>query len=227
MTIRQIRHGLVEQAKLLLLNGLEQSLLQQHPLPGLCRHVGGVEQIAVAATALGFMHGVVRRADKAVRGLAMLRIEGDADAGGEPHPLLADVGGIVQPVLQPFDQPHQFLRLPDAWEQHQKLVRPQPDGDVSGAQAVANAVCRQLEQQIAGTVPQVVVDELEAVEIDEQQRQDVVVHPGRLYLQGEALLQQMAIAEIGEGIVIGEVLQAGFGLIETQCMKVGHLLQAG
>ena len=51
--------------------------------------------------------------------------------------------------------------------------------------------------------------------------------PGRLYLQGEALLQQMAIAEIGEGIVMGEVLQAGFGLIETQCMAVGHLLQAG
>ena len=40
MTIRQIRHGLVEQAELLLLNGLERSLLQQHPLPGLCRHVG-------------------------------------------------------------------------------------------------------------------------------------------------------------------------------------------
>ena len=123
--------GLVEQAELLLLNGLEQSLLQQHP-PLVCAVMSGVEQIAVAATALGFMHGVVRRADEAVRGLAMLRIEGDADAGGEPHPLLADVGGIVQPALQPLDETQQILVSPDGGQQHQKFVCPQPDGDVSG-----------------------------------------------------------------------------------------------
>ena len=80
--------------------------------------------------------------------------------------------GSLQPALQPFDQPHQFLGSPMPGAAPE-IRPPQPDGDVPGAQAVADAIRRQLEQLIAGTVPQVVVDELEAVEIDEQQRQDV------------------------------------------------------
>ena len=176
MTIRQIRHGLVEQAKLLLLNGLEQSLLQQHPLPWSVPSCRGVEQIAVAATALGFMHGVVRRADEAVRGLAMLRIEETpmlAESLTRSWPMSA---GSCSLRCNPSMRPSRSWVSLMAGSNTRNSSAPSRMA-MSRAQAVANAVCRQLEQQIAGTVPQVVVDELEAVEIDEQQRQDVVVHP--------------------------------------------------
>ena len=171
--------------------------------------------MAVAAPALGLMHGIVRRTDEAVRGQAMIRIEGDAYAGREPHPLLPYVGRIVEPVLQPLDQLHQILGLPDVGKQHQELVCTEPGGEIPRAQAVADALCQQLEQQIPGAVSQVVVDQLEAVEIDEQQGEGLLVQAGRLYLQIEPLLQQVAVAKIGEGVVIGEVVEPGFRLVRA------------
>ncbi|MNF45226.1 hypothetical protein D3C84_263540 [compost metagenome] len=222
--IGQIRHGLVQQAELLLLHGLDQPLLQGHPLPHLGHHLGGVEQMAVAAPALGLMHGIVRRTDEAVRGQAMIRVEGDAYAGGEPYPLRSYVGRIVEPVLQPLDQPLQVLGLPDIRQQHQKLVCAEPGGEIPRAQAVADALRQQLEQQIPGAVPQVVVDQLEAVEIDEQQGEGLLVQAGRLYLKFEPLLQQVAVAKIGEGVVIGEVVEPGLRLVEPLCVLAAGLL---
>ncbi|MNE14008.1 hypothetical protein D3C80_1068650 [compost metagenome] len=44
----------------------------------------------------------------------------------------------------------------------------------------------------------------------------MLVEPGRLELQREPLLQQAAIAEIGEGIMVGEVLESGLGLLQPR-----------
>ena len=55
-----------------------------------------------------------------------------------------------------------------------------------------------LEQFIAGAMAQGVIDQLETVQIDEQQGQLLLVELGGLEFQLQPLLQQVAVAELGQ-----------------------------
>ena len=55
------------------------------------------------------------------------------------------------------------------------------------------------EQFIAGAMAQGVIDQLETVQIDEQQGQLLLVELGGLEFQLQPLLQQVAVAELGQG----------------------------
>ncbi|CAJ1885286.1 hypothetical protein LAJPDJIK_03575 [Aeromonas salmonicida] len=74
-------------------------------------------------------------------------------------------------------------------------------------QALADAPGQQLEQLIPRPVAQVVIDQFETVEVDEQQGELLPIELGRLDFQFEPLLQQVAVAKLGQRIVIGEVVE--------------------
>lgn len=135
-----------------------------------------------------------------------------ADAGGDGHPLVIQLDRFAQAGQQLLGEPGQLLRLLEVGDQHQKLVAPQPGRHVVVVQQSANALGQQLEQLVPGPVAQGVVDQLEAVQIDKQQGELLPVEVGGLDLQLKPLLQQVAVAELGQGIVIGEVVELCLGL---------------
>ena len=65
-----------------------------------------------------------------------------------------------------------------------------------------------LEQRVADVVPEAVVDDLEAVKVEEHDRHQAVDALGVNHRLLQALQQQHAVRQVGEHVVIGEVAQA-------------------
>ena len=82
-----------------------------------------------------------------------------------------------------------------------------------GADGALQARGGGLEQAVAGGVAERVVDVLEAVEVEEQHR-DARVLPARAHDRArQALRQQRAVGQAGEGVVVGEVAQFLLGAL--------------
>ncbi len=74
---------------------------------------------------------------------------------------------------------------------------------------------------------QAVVDQLEAIQIDKEQPQPFAIELRGFQLKGQPLLQQMAIAQLGQGIVIGKVVQLGFHLANGADVGKGDHIVSG
>ncbi len=77
-------------------------------------------------------------------------------------------------------------------------------------------------------MPQAVVDHLEAVQVQEQDGHLPVPAPGHVQGVGDAVLQQGAVGQAGEQVVVGDVLQLGLGAaalgdVQAQGKEVLHL----
>ena len=82
-----------------------------------------------------------------------------------------------------------------------ELVAADAEGTVAVAQRVADAVGHAHEQAVAGRMALAVVDDLEVVEVDEQQRDGHLVATVELELAVELLLERAVVAEAGEAVV--------------------------
>ena len=102
---------MVEDAELILLQRLEQPLLHLHSFPGTGGHAGGIELVAVAPLALGFVHGAVCCADQALGRIGMVRVEGDPDTGGDGDLLMDQFYRLTQHIQQGTGQHLQLFGL--------------------------------------------------------------------------------------------------------------------
>ena len=180
-------------------------------------HLRGVEGEGVAAVLLGVVHrriGVAQQVDDVLR---VARAEGDADAGGQEHLVLAqlerardlgeqrtrqlrDRAAVVGIGRQPVD------------EQRELVPRQAPDHGVLGQRA-RQALRQHLQHAVAGAVAEGVVDLLEAVHVQVQRRH----HLAAAQAARDGLLQHVmelhAVGDLGERVVAGEVADAALGAL--------------
>ena len=92
--------------------------------------------------------------------------------------------------------------------QHGELVAAEAGQGVDGAQRPAQPMGHTLEEPVAHLVAEAVVDELEAVEVEEHERHAVVLALGPAQRQLQAVHEQHAVGEPGELVVHRSVGQA-------------------
>ena len=104
---------------------------------------------------------------------------GAADAGGKRHHGIPERRRDADP--EPLGD-HRRLRLAGAGQEHREFVAADPGGPVDGADAGADDAGDNPECLVAGEVPGGVVELLEAVEVEDQQRDPVAgaVEPRKL-----------------------------------------------
>ena len=127
--------------------------------------------------------------------------------------IIAQHEGALQRVHQPLGQHHRIALVADALGQDRKLVAAQARQHVIGAQLLLHAPRHLHQQLVAHVVAQTVVDQFEAVEVDEHQRP----HMRRVGLRarhrtGQAFHEAAPVGQPGEAVVKGQVLQAGLGV---------------
>ena len=131
-----------------------------------------------------------------------------------PRQRLDDLGGYLCCILG----------LLQALQRHHELVAAQPRQRVSFADTALHAVGHLLEQQVADLVAERIVDVLEAIEIDEQQRQRL---PGAARCHDallQAVVEQHAIGQFGQRIARGQVADAGLGGLAIGDVAAGAAL---
>jgi hypothetical protein len=93
-------------------------------------------------------------------------------------------------------------------QQDRELVAAQARHGVFGAQAGAQPSRHFAQGRVAGGVPERVVDQLEAVEVEEQHGQHALRAAAARDGVGQALGEQEAVGQLGQRVVVGQVLQA-------------------
>ena len=111
----------------------------------------------------------------------------------------------------------------DAFHQQGEFVAAQPRHGVAGAAAALQAARDLDEELVAGAVPEAVVDQLEAVEVEEENGEAgglAPLCPRERHLQ--PVLEQRAVRQAGERIVEGGLQQAGLRLAARGDVGRGH-----
>src|SRR4051812_31469403 len=106
----------------------------------------------------------------------------------------------------------------DALEQHGELVAAEARGRVAGADARGEALADLEQDLVAGGVAEAVVDRLEVVEVDEDDRQADVVAAGAGDAVAHALGEQRAVREAGDRVVEGLM-----GELLLERLALGHV----
>ena len=148
-------------------------------------HLGGEHAHARAAGALGGLHRGLGAGDQAL-GVAVVRVQRDAHRARQVHLLRAQPVGLADGVDRAFGQSRQRFALGLLGQQHREHVAARARQHVLGLHQPAQAPARALEQLVADEVAVGGVDGLEAVEVDEHQRQALALGVAARHGLGQA-----------------------------------------
>ena len=95
-------------------------------------------------------------------------------------------------------------------QRHDKFVATDPRHGVAGAHEFFQAAGDFDQDLVAGAVAEGIIDQLEAIQVNEQYTHMAVVAPGKLAGLGQPVFQQGAVGQLGEHIVAGVVGQLVF-----------------
>src|SRR5581483_1296263 len=144
-----------------------QVIFQMQAAHGLRVH-GLVENLVAGnAVRLGAVHRRIGVAQEVFRVLVTERAVRNADADGRKNLIPVQVEGLFEQLLNPLGHLTGFADS-DFIEQDRELVAAEPRNRVAGPEAVFQAARDRDQQVIADHVPQTVVDDFEAVEIQEE-----------------------------------------------------------
>ncbi len=201
---RELDLRLVVQLELAPLDRVAQLLDEAQPV------ADAVEVLLVDREALAgelrAVHGEVGAAQKVAHAGGVVGHEGDADAGAD----LRAHGVEHERLLEPRGQARRDRRCVVGVRVEQgdgELVSTEADEQIRGSQRSLEPCGEQPEQLVAGRVPEGVVDLLEAVQVDEQERERPCRRIGVGLLLEEVLEQLQHRAAIGEtGQLVGDRL---------------------
>ena len=164
----------------------------------------GVEEAeGVLARALDLVHRRVGVAGEVLGGGAVAREERDADADRGAELALAQPhrGGER---LQHLARDHlRVLGLVDVRQQHGELVAAEAGEGVAAAQRGRQPARDRTQQQVALGVAEGVVDQLEAVDVDEHDCERAGAALRLRDRELEAILEQHPVGQVGELVVVG------------------------
>jgi hypothetical protein len=153
-----------------------------------------------AAAAFGGVHGLIGAAGQLVGALAMVRKDGNADAGGDRVPVAIDVEGFVDEVQSPVGDPSCRVSVTGR-EDESELVAPESGDEIALSQVGPQPFAQLDEQPVAVMMTERVVDLLEAIEIQHEHRDRCSLVPGVVEPTAEAVREQAPIGETGEPVV--------------------------
>ena len=200
--------------ELLALDGAAQVRLHLQQVHGAGVHGLVEDLVAGLAERLGAVHRRVRVAQDFLGPLVAGAGERDADADGREDLVAAEIEGQGQLLLQPLGHVYRLGHARQIFQQHRELVAAEARHRVAGAQADFEAARDADEQLVADHVAETVVDDLEAVEVEEEHGEEAVLAT-LAALDGElqVIHEERAVRQPRQHVVEGFVEQALFGAL--------------
>ena len=230
--------GLVMQHQFVALDGLVQGAFEFELFAPATRQLRAVDGRRIAPGRLGRVHRDVGIAQQIGDVFAVVREQRDAHAGGDKALLAGDEDRLAQGVQDALRDALGVAQIDDLGQQRHELiaaqaahrleraVRPRADGvqgavgDLFGVPHATAQAARDLDQQLVTRgMTQGVVDDLEAVQVNQQQRR-LVAHAPRVIERALGAPDQLAaVGQARQRIEIGQMPDAVFG-----DPAVGHIL---
>ena len=201
----QIHLGLIDEEEFFLLQSSLQVRLETDPPRGALGHLVVVEGIVVLAALLGRIHGCIGSLEQAVVVGAVLGIDGDADAHLRIDAVVVDDNGHIAQLQAALSRGYAIHAALDIPEQDAELVTAETRDEIRLAHRLFQIAGKMTQEHVALLVAHHVVDLLEAVEIDVQQRELGLASARVLDLLLQMLAEMAAVGEPGQLVVIGHV----------------------
>ncbi len=171
-------------------------------------HFSGEVLELVSAGAFGFVHRDVGAALEDVDVMAVLGEDGDADGGGNEELTAVDFDGMGKRAQETPRDADGILFIGEVRQDDGEFVAAHPAKRVIFAQTGFEPLADGAEEAVAGVVAEGVIDELEAVEVDEHEA-DIAMLAAR---DGNRLVKTVfekgAVGQSGERIMAGLVGEA-------------------
>ena len=175
------------------------------------RHLVAEEAEGAAAVGLGAIQRHVGVLEQRVGGNAA-RGHGDADAGADFDQMIVDLVALAQAIDDAAGEACGIFAGMDVLLEHDEFVAAEAGDKILGPQHFAQAVGDRAQQLVAAGMAERVVDLLELVEVDEQQRRQLI---GAL-LGGKQAADLVAeidpVGQRGEFVVARQMADARFGV---------------
>ncbi len=110
-------------------------------------------------------------------------------------------------------------------QDEEELVAAEVGDGVALPDALQQLLGRHFQEAIAGLVPQGIVDLLEAVEIQQHDRQRFLVPPRPRQGLLQTVVEEKAVRQAGQGVVVGEIIESGLGLLVLAQVDEGFEVQ--
>ena len=178
-------------------------------------HVLHAMVVAIAAELLGDVHGLIGVIEQAPGLGAVEEVEADADAAGQTEPLIVFGEGLGQRRQDLAGDRGGVLDVGEAFEDDRELIAPDLRHGVGFADDGDQPRGDPAQGGVAGAMPEPVVDRLEVVEVEVQNRERARLPLGPDGGVGQAILERIAVRKAGQLIEVGlvdEPLQPGLAL---------------
>ena len=206
--------GLVAQEELLPGDGPPEVRLHGQQVAGAGEHGPGEDLEAVAPGLLGLVHGQVGVAQQVFRGVGLVRVQGDAQAGGELDVVAVHGQRHGQGLADALDGLDGLARGDELLQQDHEFVAAEARNRVQPAHAFAQHFGHGHEHLVAKGVAKAVVQDLEAVQVQKDQGEVVgLAAVGALHGLAHAVQAQGAVGQGGQRIVQGQVAQLQLHLL--------------
>jgi len=176
-----------------------QLMLDTEQFAGLSGHLGTEDLVATAPRILCGVHRDIRVADE-LFAVARARIEDDADTCPERDFAARDGDSSGDAVQQPLRQSH-YLALSDTFEEQRELVPAKASHCVAFSHDLLEPARDLRQQLVAGIVAETVVHLLEAVEVDEEDGDELAGALGACESLVEPITEQGSIRQAGQVVV--------------------------
>ncbi|MNG93821.1 hypothetical protein D3C79_528030 [compost metagenome] len=207
--------GLIAQAHLVAFDGAAQLVFKRDALAGLDGEVLGVGFDAIAPLGLGAVHGGIGVANQRGNVAAVLGVQTDTDAGTGEELVLAGLERRGETGQQFTGNGAGIAGFVQAGQENDEFVAAQPGHGVDVAHLFLQALGDAFEQQVADRMAEAVVDVLETVEVEEQHRTLAIGDLRTVECCLQAVLEQRAVGQAGERVMVGLVVELGLGVLEA------------
>ena len=171
----------------------------------------GAEALAAAARGLGPVHREIGVLQQGLRALAVGREQRDPEARARLPDPGREPEGTIELARDLVGDQGRRLGVGQVREDQRELVAADPGHGVALAQGRAHPLADLLEHVVADPVAEGVVDLLELVEVDQDDREQAAVAPAARHRLAQAVLEQEPVGQAGQRVVLGEMQHAGFG----------------
>ena len=204
---------LIVDHQLAALDGLAQLGLEDQTLEGGGVHIGRVELVAAARMLLRPVQGGIGVADQRLGVVAVVRVEGNPESGAEMELLVFELQRRQERIQDLLGDLGAALGAVDAGQQQKEVVPSEPSDGVAAAHRRHQPLADRAQNLIAAGEAERVVDQLEAVEIEDHHGQLPSISTCPLDRLVQPVIEQTAIRQPGQGIVVGEVANRLFGAL--------------
>ncbi|MNI02304.1 hypothetical protein D3C73_551700 [compost metagenome] len=209
-TALEVVNRLVIDPQLLSVQGAAQFEGDLEPLLGVGRQLFGVQGIIIAPRALGLEQCRVGIAQQLLDAQRIAGEQADADAGVYGQLVPINKERLFKALDDPLGQRSGLNQLRTAFGKYGELIPAQPRQGDARTEHGPQALGHSLEQLVANGMPEAVVDHLEVIEIDHQQRAATLMDLCRGQGLFGAVDEQQAVRQIGQRIVVRQVHQFVF-----------------